>query len=100
MKFKINKNQFGVFESMFKDKETAYIELEPFMDTASEMIIRQSLDNIAFERGYKHGYAEGFHDARRNRDYTIGVDFGSKDGDTVVIARKKYDGSIEIIKTL
>lgn len=99
MKFKIDKNQFDFFTSMFKDKGSAYIELEPIMDTASEMIIRQQLDSIAYEKGYKYGYAQGFHDGRR-RDYVMGCDFGSKDGDSVVVAMKKPDGSIEILKTL
>ncbi len=100
MKFKINKNQFDFFKSMFEDKGSAYIEMEPIMETTSEMIIRQNLDAAAYEKGYKHGYAEGFHKAKKEHDYVFGYDFGSKDEDTVVIARKKPDGSIEIIKTL
>lgn len=99
MKFKINKNQFTFFESMFKDKGSAYIELEPIMDTASEAIMRQQLDNVAYEKGYKRGYAEGFRTGRYP-EYVMGCDFGSKDTDTIVIAKKKYDGSIEIIKTM
>lgn len=103
MKFKINKQQFDVLVPFFSRRgQDAYyeIELEPVMDTASEMIIRQHLDQVAYDNGFKRGYAEGFHDGKQNPKWTMGYDFGSKNGDSVVVCLKKPDGSIEILKTL
>ncbi len=102
MKFKIKPSMFEQLKAArlnYKPDSTSEIELEPIMDTASEAIIRQQLDQAAYDKGYKYGYAQGFHDGRR-RDYVMGCDFGSKDGDSIVVAMKKPDGSIEIIKAL
>lgn len=70
MKFKINKLQFKGLESFF-DKKTddfAEIELEPVVDTASQAIFQQALQQEYFHKGYHHGYREGFYEARK-KDY-------------------------------
>lgn len=99
MKFKIYKDQWERMRGMFGNGKYYEIELEPVMDTASEAIMRQQLDQVAYDKGFKYGYAQGFHDGRRP-EYVMGYDLGSRDKDTVVIAKKKPDGSIEILNTL
>ena len=102
MKFKITLPMIEQLKAGFlnyKPDSYSEIELEPIMDTASEAILRQQLDRDAYDKGFEYGYAQGFHDGRRP-EYVIGCDLGSRRKDTVVIAKKKPDGSIEILKTL
>lgn len=59
---------FGLLDSKFKDSDTQEIELELVVDTVSEALLKQQLENTAFHKGYHHGYKEGWHARQKDED--------------------------------
>lgn len=74
MKFKVSKHHLKFLLEQFEDAKPdffAEIELEPVMETASEAMAYQSLQNEAWHKGYHYGFKEGYYTAKNERPFQI-----------------------------
>jgi hypothetical protein len=70
MKFKITKLNIETILRSFPKNSEGYqeVELELVNDTASEAILRQNIENVAWYKGYHYGFKEGFYEGRKTEN--------------------------------
>lgn len=64
MRFKITKSKLEFLLKHCEDSPLQEIELEPVIDTATQIIYENDLKNRAYQQGIEYGYKEGFYEGR------------------------------------